>query len=54
MPLIVKTKIKDVAKGFDVSRDFADALHVKVEQIIKEACTRAQANGRKTVMAKDV
>ena len=52
--LIVKAKIKEVAKGYNVSGDLADALNTKCEQLIKEACARAEANGRKTVMAKDI
>jgi len=52
--LVVKAKIKDVAKGYNVAGDFADALSSKVEALIKEACKRAEANGRKTVMAKDL
>ncbi|MEM4268468.1 MAG: DUF1931 domain-containing protein [Candidatus Woesearchaeota archaeon] len=52
--LIVKAKIKDVAQGFNVAGDFADALDKKVEQLIKDACARAEANSRKTVMAKDL
>lgn len=52
--LVVKAKIKDVAKGFNVSGDFADALSGVVERKVKQACERADANGRKTVMAKDL
>ena len=52
--LVVKAKIKDAAKGFNVSGDFADALSGKVEKLVKEACDRAESNGRKTVMAKDL
>jgi histone H3/H4 len=52
--LIVKAKIRDVAQGFNVSGDFADALDKKAEQLVKDACARAEANGRKTVMAKDL
>ena len=52
--LVVKAKIKDVAKGFNVSGDFADALSDVVERKVKQACERAEANGRKTVMAKDL
>ena len=52
--LVVKAKIKDVAKGFNVSGDFADALSAVVERKIKQACERAEANSRKTVMAKDL
>ena len=54
MSIIVKAKLKDYAKGYNVSGDLADALNKKVEHLIKEACTRAEANGRKTVMAKDL
>jgi len=52
--LIVKAKVKELAQGFNVSGDFADALDKKAEQLIKDACARAEANGRKTVMAKDI
>lgn len=54
MSLIVKAKIKEYAKGFNVSGDLADAMNKKVEQLLKDACARAEANGRKTVMAKDI
>ena len=52
--LVVKAKIKDVAEGYNVSGDLAEALDKKVEELIKAACKRAQENGRKTVMAKDL
>ena len=52
--LVVKAKIKDVAKGYNVAGDFADALSDKVEMLVKDAVKRAEANGRKTVMAKDL
>ncbi len=52
--LVVKAKIKDVAKGMNVSGGLADELSKKVEQLIKDACKRAEANGRKTVQAKDL
>lgn len=52
--LVVKAKIKDVAQGYNVSGDLADALSAKVADLIKKACERAEANGRKTVMAKDL
>ncbi|MBT4824300.1 DUF1931 domain-containing protein [Candidatus Woesearchaeota archaeon] len=54
MSVIVRSKIKEYAKDFNVSGDFADALNKKVEHLIKDACTRAEANARKTVMAKDL
>ncbi len=52
--LVVKAKIKEYTGEYNVSGDFADALHAKVEQMIKDAIKRAEANGRKTVMAKDL
>ena len=52
--IVVKAKIKDVAKGANVSGDFADALNEKVITLVKEAVERAKANGRKTVMGKDI
>jgi histone H3/H4 len=55
MPMyVVKAKIKEAAKGYYVAGDFAEALNRKVENLIKDACSRAEANGRKTVMAKDI
>lgn len=54
MSLVVKAKIKEYAQNFNVSGDFADALNKKVEFMIKDALARAEANGRKTVMAKDL
>ena len=52
--LVVKAKLKDVAKGYNVSGDLADALDKRLRQLVSDACTRAEANGRKTVMAKDL
>ena len=52
--LVVKAKIKSVIPGYNVSGDLAEALNGKVEELVKAAATRAEANGRKTVMAKDL
>lgn len=52
--IIVKAKIKEVAGDFNVASDVAEALNSKVEQIVKDACARAEANGRKTIMPKDL
>ncbi len=58
MSFIVKAKIKEAAivdgKQLNVAGDFADALDEKVQALVKEACERASANGRSTVMAKDL
>jgi len=53
MSLIVKSQIKDIAK-MNVSVDFAPALEEKVKKLIEEAVERADANGRRTLMAKDL
>lgn len=55
MSLVVKAKIKEyVGEDMSVAGDVADALHAKVENILREARKRAEANGRKTLMAKDL
>ena len=52
--IIVKSKLKDVCHGYNVASDLADELNKTVEELLKKACERAKANGRKTVMGKDV
>lgn len=52
--LVVKAKIKDYAQGYNVAGDFAEALNEKVVSLIKEAAKRADGNGRRTMMAKDL
>lgn len=52
--VVVRSKIKDVAKGVNVSGDFADALSTKVEQLIKDAVRRAKDNGRSTIKPRDL
>ena len=52
MALIVKANIKGVVPGYNVAGDFAVALEKMVDEAIKKAASRAEANGRKTIMAK--
>jgi histone H3/H4 len=52
--LVVKSKIKDVVTGANVAGDFAEALDEEVRRLVERAVERAQANNRKTVMAKDL
>lgn len=56
--LVVKAKIKEIAKidekSLNVSTDFYEKINKKVENLIIEACQRAKANSRNTVMGKDV
>ena len=52
--LVVKSKIKEVAKDSNVASDFADALNKIATDLVKAAVKRAEANGRKTIQSKDV
>lgn len=57
--LVVKAQIKEFAKGpsgeqLSVAGDFPDALDKKVQELVCEACKRAKANGRNTIMPKDI
>lgn len=52
--IVVKSKVKEVAGNCNVSGDFADALNAEAVKLVKAAAKRAEANGRKTVQAKDV
>ena len=54
MALIVKANIKSVVPGYNVAGDFAVALEKHVEEAIAKAKERAEGNGRKTIMAKDL
>lgn len=58
MGLIVVSRVKEAAKLDDkplnVSADFYTRLEERVREIILEACKRARANKRNTVMGKDV
>ena len=52
--VVVKSKIKELTAGYSVSGDFADELDRKVKSMIENAISRAKANARKTVMARDL
>jgi len=52
--IIVKSKIKELAGSYSVSKDFSETLNAKVKQMIEEAKKRAEANNRKTVMGRDL
>jgi histone H3/H4 len=52
--VVVKTKIKEIAGTYSVSADFGEELNKKVKQMIQDAVKRAEENGRKTVMARDI
>jgi histone H3/H4 len=52
--LVVRSKLKDLVKGMNVSGDFADALSKEVEVLVQSAAKRAEANGRRTVQSRDL
>ena len=56
--LVVIAKIKELAKIdeklLNVSADFYVEINKTVTGMIEKACKRARANGRNTVMGKDV
>ena len=61
--IVIKTKITGLVKGIsrekrwkvnNVSEDFAAALDKKVKYLLEESVGRAQANGRRTLMPKDL
>lgn len=51
---VVRSKIKDAARGMNVAGDFAEALSKLVEWHIQKAAERAKANDRKTLQARDL
>ncbi len=52
--LIVKSNVKKHSEGFDVAAEFIEALDKEAQKLIKKAVERARANGRHTLMARDV
>jgi histone H3/H4 len=56
--IVVKAKIKELArideKQLNVSSDFYEEINKTVKEIIIKACNRAKANGRNTIMDRDV
>lgn len=54
MSIVVKAKIKEIAENFNVSGDFTEALDKEVRAMVKKASERAEANGRRTIMSKDI
>lgn len=52
--IVVKSKIKELAGDCNVAGDFAEALNAVAVTMVEQAAARAEANGRKTMQAKDV
>ena len=56
MAYVKKSEVKNFAgnKDMRVSGEFYDALDSAVEELLKSAARRADANGRKTLKAADL
>ncbi len=63
MGLVVKTNVVALVKKVNESKgsqvnsvadDFLPAVEAKVKKMVEEAVERARANGRKTLMGKDI
>lgn len=52
--IVIKAKIKEVVGNYQVSGDYVEALDKVVKESIKKSIERAEANHRRTVMAKDL
>ncbi|MBI5389933.1 DUF1931 domain-containing protein [Candidatus Woesearchaeota archaeon] len=52
--IIIKAKVKDFSEGLSVGTDVPYELDKLVKLVMKRAVERAKANGRRTVMAKDL
>ncbi|PLW80483.1 DUF1931 domain-containing protein [Candidatus Woesearchaeota archaeon] len=52
--IVIKAKIKEMTDNYSVSSDFVDVLNEKVKRLIEDAMVRAESNGRRTVMGKDL
>jgi len=54
MHFVISSKIREIAKGFSVSKEFEESLNSEVKKMILRACSRAHDNKRNTLMARDV
>jgi histone H3/H4 len=52
--VLKKSGVRDAAEGVNVGSDFYDALDDEVKDLVDRAVERAEANGRRTVKARDV
>ena len=52
--LIVKSKVKDVVADNNIGGDVYDALSEMAKGLLNKAGQRAEANGRKTIKARDM
>jgi histone H3/H4 len=53
-PLVVRTKVRELAKDMRFSDEFFKELDKKVAELVKAAVERAKANGRATLRPYDL
>ena len=53
MSLVNKTSVKEKSE-FQISEDFYAELEKTVENLVKKAESRARANNRRTIFARDI
>jgi hypothetical protein len=51
---VVKVAVRERIEGLAVAGDFYDSLDEAVGELLSDAARRAEANGRKTVQARDL
>ncbi len=54
LDIIIKSKIKSAVPDLQVAGEVPDALNKKVLKILEDASSRAKANGRRTLQARDL
>ncbi len=52
--ILNKAIVKNELKGLKISKDYLTRLDKKVKVLVRESMVRAIANGRKTVLARDL
>jgi len=52
--MVNRSKVKSEIRGLNVSTEYLDMLEEKVNAIVEESTKRATANGRRTVLARDL
>lgn len=52
--LIKKSGVREAADGVNVGSDFYESIDEEVRRLVERSVERAEANGRRTVKARDV
>jgi histone H3/H4 len=52
--MVNRSKVKSEIRGLNVSTEYLDMLEEKIKAVVEESVKRATANGRRTVLARDL